>query len=188
MSHHHADRTEYRERQGAGARCGSGRLCRKPFGSEELMARIRAALRRPRRRSLPAFASEDLTIDLRSVLVRSRSQPVRLTPKNSICCVSGLNQGRPLAHRRLLQAVWGPTTETKPNIFACLSISFARRSNPTRTIRGTSIRSLGSGIALRPPLNSRLRKKPPATKTDPLVLKSSVFSRSLAAHLPQCSG
>jgi two-component system KDP operon response regulator KdpE len=82
----------------------------KPFGSEELMARIRAALRRVApAESLPPFLSSDLKIDFerRSVLVKG--EPVRLTPKEfELLHQLVANQGKAIPHRRLLQAVWGP--------------------------------------------------------------------------------
>jgi two-component system KDP operon response regulator KdpE len=82
----------------------------KPFGSEELMARIRAALRRAAPvESLPPFISNDLKVDFekRSVLVKG--QPVRLTPKEfELLHHLVTNRGKAQAHRRILQAVWGP--------------------------------------------------------------------------------
>src|SRR5579863_8599264 len=82
----------------------------KPFGSEELMARIRAGLRRSSAvESLPSFASRDLSVNFDKRLVTVKSQPVRLTPKEfDLLRYLVSNPGRPLAHRRLLQAVWGP--------------------------------------------------------------------------------
>src|SRR6202047_3454804 len=54
----------------------------KPFGAEELMARIRAALRRSApAESLPSFVSNDLVIDFEKRVVKAKGQPVRLTPK-----------------------------------------------------------------------------------------------------------
>lgn len=82
----------------------------KPFGSEELMARIRAALRRATpAEALPPFVSGDLKIDFekRSVLVKGA--PVRLTPKEfQLLQHLVAHQGKAQGHRRLLQAVWGP--------------------------------------------------------------------------------
>jgi two-component system KDP operon response regulator KdpE len=82
----------------------------KPFGSEELLARIRAALRRAAPGNLPpAFVSPDLEIDFERRKVTARGRPVRLTPKEfELLRVLVANQGKPLPHRRLLQAVWGP--------------------------------------------------------------------------------
>jgi len=82
----------------------------KPFGMEELLARIRAALRRTSSAEpTPAYISNDLEIDFerRKVLVQGR--PVRLTPKEfDLLRHLVANPGKPLEHRRLLQAVWGP--------------------------------------------------------------------------------
>lgn len=82
----------------------------KPFGSEELLARIRAALRRAApSESLPPFASGDLKIDFERRVVTVKGQPVRLTPKEfELLRHLVMNQGKALPHRRLLQAVWGP--------------------------------------------------------------------------------
>jgi len=82
----------------------------KPFGSEELMARIRAALRRTAPSDLPpAFSSADLKIDFEKRTVLVKGQPVRLTPKEfELLRHLVANQGKTVGHRRLLQAVWGP--------------------------------------------------------------------------------
>jgi two-component system KDP operon response regulator KdpE len=82
----------------------------KPFGIEELLARIRASLRRfSPEDSIPPFVSKDVSIDFetREVVVRGRA--VHLTPKEyEVLKHLVANQGKPLTHRRLLQAVWGP--------------------------------------------------------------------------------
>jgi len=82
----------------------------KPFGAEELMARIRAALRRSgQAESLPPFTSPNLTIDFEKRQVTKKGQPVRLTPKEfDLLRHLVANSGKSLGHRRLLQAVWGP--------------------------------------------------------------------------------
>jgi two-component system KDP operon response regulator KdpE len=82
----------------------------KPFGIEELLARIRAALRRfSPADAMPAFVSKDLSIDFESRLVNVRGHAVHLTPKEyDVLRYLVGNQGKPLTHRRLLQAVWGP--------------------------------------------------------------------------------
>ena len=82
----------------------------KPFGIEELLARIRAALRRyGPGDALPPFESRDLTIDFEARQVTVRDRDVHLTPKEyDVLKHLVANQGKPLTHRRLLQAVWGP--------------------------------------------------------------------------------
>lgn len=82
----------------------------KPFGIEELIARIRATLRRasPPEQAL-RFASKDLTIDFQKRQVVSRRRAVHLTPKEfELLRFLVANEGKPVSHRRLLQAVWGP--------------------------------------------------------------------------------
>ena len=82
----------------------------KPFGIEELLARIRAALRRySPGEEVPPFASKDMTIDFENREVTVRGKGVHLTPKEyDVLKHLVANQGKPLTHRRLLQSVWGP--------------------------------------------------------------------------------
>ncbi|HXZ12243.1 MAG TPA: response regulator transcription factor [Candidatus Sulfotelmatobacter sp.] len=82
----------------------------KPFGAPELLARIRAALRRSAAgETTPAFVSDDLHIDFAKRAVTVRGNGVRLTPKEfELLRHLVANQGKALGHRRLLQAVWGP--------------------------------------------------------------------------------
>jgi two-component system KDP operon response regulator KdpE len=82
----------------------------KPFGSDELMARIRAALRRSSSaEELPTFETPDLKIDFSKRVVTVGGNHVRLTPKEfELLRQLVANQGKALPHRRLLQAVWGP--------------------------------------------------------------------------------
>jgi two-component system KDP operon response regulator KdpE len=81
----------------------------KPFGMEELLARIRAALRRTSAESMPSLNSPELTIDFDRRLVTVRGDAVRLTPKEfQLLRQLVASQGKPISHRRLLQAVWGP--------------------------------------------------------------------------------
>jgi two-component system, OmpR family, KDP operon response regulator KdpE len=82
----------------------------KPFGIEELLARIRAALRRyAPGDAIPTFVAKDLTIDFESRQMTVRGRDVHLTPKefDVLKHLVG-NIGKPMSHRRLLQSVWGP--------------------------------------------------------------------------------
>jgi two-component system, OmpR family, KDP operon response regulator KdpE len=82
----------------------------KPFGMPELLARIRAALRRAAPgEELPALVAKDLSIDFSARKVTVRGRQVHLTPKEfDLLRQLVAGQGKPLSHRRLLQSVWGP--------------------------------------------------------------------------------
>jgi two-component system KDP operon response regulator KdpE len=87
----------------------------KPFGTDELLARIRVALRHAARLSVteePVRHFGDLTIDLARRLVLVRGQEVHLTPKEyELLRVFALQAGKVLTHRTLLRAVWGGAYE-----------------------------------------------------------------------------
>lgn len=82
----------------------------KPFATEELLARIRAALRRSSSEEpLPRIETPELGVDLESRMVIVRGQRVHLTPKEfDVLRLLVIQQGRALTHKRILQAVWGP--------------------------------------------------------------------------------
>jgi DNA-binding response OmpR family regulator len=84
----------------------------KPFGVEELMARVRAALRRGTPGSTPLRAPlvlDELTIDLAERKVTVGERPVALTRTEfDLLAHLALNAGRVLTHRALLEAAWGP--------------------------------------------------------------------------------
>src|SRR5712692_11382944 len=82
----------------------------KPFGTEELVARIRAVLRRQADLSSgePIVRSGDLEIDLAHRMVRVKGEPVHLTPTEyELLRYLGLHAGKPVTHTTLLRQVWG---------------------------------------------------------------------------------
>jgi two-component system KDP operon response regulator KdpE len=82
----------------------------KPFGIEELLARVRASLRRhPSAESLPSFVSRELSVDFEQRRVTVGGEIVHLAPKEfEVLRYLIANQGKPVSHRRLLQSIWGP--------------------------------------------------------------------------------
>jgi len=82
----------------------------KPFGIEELLARVRASLRRhSSEEALPAFQSKDLSVDFEERRVMVSGEVVHLAPKEfEVLKHLIAQQGKPVSHRRLLQSVWGP--------------------------------------------------------------------------------
>jgi len=90
----------------------------KPFGPEELLARIRVALRRvPVEDQEPAgkLTAGDLTIDYdRRRAVRENTE-IRLTPKEfDLLSLLARNADRVLTHRAILKAIWGPNAVGQP--------------------------------------------------------------------------
>jgi two-component system KDP operon response regulator KdpE len=87
----------------------------KPFGMNELLARIRAALRRAggsSRAGAAVLQHGDLRLDLERRLVTVRGQPVHLTPKEyEMLRYLVANVGKLITHRMLLRAVWGAEYE-----------------------------------------------------------------------------
>jgi len=108
----------------------------KPFGIEELLARIRAALRRySPDDTLPSFVSKDLMINFEARQVTVRDRAVHLTPKEyEVLKHLVASQGKPLTHRRLLQSVWGPDygEETENLRVVINQLRKKIEANPTR--------------------------------------------------------
>jgi two-component system KDP operon response regulator KdpE len=88
----------------------------KPFGADELLARVRAALRR---RGAPlesaSLEAGDFRIDLDGRRVHIRGNEVRLTPKEfDLFVYLARHPNRVLTHRTLLEAVWGEASQEQP--------------------------------------------------------------------------
>jgi two-component system KDP operon response regulator KdpE len=83
----------------------------KPFGVEELLARVRATLRRAGsvlESSLPAYRYEELEVDFSARRVRVDGRDVSLTSKQyDVLAYLARNAGKVLTHRQILQAAWG---------------------------------------------------------------------------------
>jgi two-component system, OmpR family, KDP operon response regulator KdpE len=83
----------------------------KPFRLRELVARLRAVLRRTQARDAArpvVLMAGDLEIDVERHLLRKAGQPVHLAPKEfELLAFMMQNQGMPLTHARLLRSVWG---------------------------------------------------------------------------------
>jgi two-component system KDP operon response regulator KdpE len=88
----------------------------KPFGTDELFARIRAALRHrlQQRGERPVFSSGDLSVDLVRRIVLVRDAEVKLSPKEyDILRLLVAHAGKVLTHRYLLNEVWGGETDVQ---------------------------------------------------------------------------
>jgi two-component system KDP operon response regulator KdpE len=106
----------------------------KPFGPEELLARIRVALRRKEHARIEEsgqISAGDLTIDYdRRRVVRS-GEEIRLTPKEfELLSLLARNADRVLTHRAILKAVWGPNAVEQPEHLWTLIAQLRKRIEP----------------------------------------------------------
>jgi two-component system KDP operon response regulator KdpE len=101
----------------------------KPFGTGELLARIRAALRRVSNPDgEPIFVLGDLTVDLAQRIVRLREQNVQLTPTEySLLKAFVIHANRLLTHRQLVREVWGGAHYEDSHHLLRVNISNLRR-------------------------------------------------------------
>jgi two-component system, OmpR family, KDP operon response regulator KdpE len=106
----------------------------KPFGMNELVARLRAATRRAAAASddEPAVNTEHFTIDLvaKRVILASGTD-VRLTPTEwQVLEVLARNRGRLVTGRQLLQDVWGPAYGTETHYLRVYMAQLRRKLEP----------------------------------------------------------
>jgi len=90
----------------------------KPFSVNELLARVRAALRRATAADgsdAPSIEAGDIKINVPARTVTVRDQEVRLTPKEfDLLVYLAKHPGKVITHRVLLAAVWGPNSVEQP--------------------------------------------------------------------------
>jgi two-component system KDP operon response regulator KdpE len=90
---------------------GASDYITKPFGTEELLARVRAALRHRllEQGERPVFRLKDLEVDLVRRIVTRRQERIHLTPKEyDLLRLLIAHAGKVLTHRQLLREIWGP--------------------------------------------------------------------------------
>ncbi|GAB3918760.1 DNA-binding response regulator [Microlunatus endophyticus] len=103
----------------------------KPFGMDELLARLRANLRRSQpadEASEPVVTAGSLEIDLAARRVTRDGRPVRLTPTEwHFLEVLVRHRGRLVSHQQLLTEVWGPGYRTETNYLRVYSAQLRRK-------------------------------------------------------------
>jgi two-component system, OmpR family, KDP operon response regulator KdpE len=94
---------------------GADDYATKPFSIQELLARVRAHLRRAPERVTAAIETGDFVIDVTAHTVTVQGKPVHLTPKEfDLLLHLARNAGKVMAHRALLTAVWGAQSAHQP--------------------------------------------------------------------------
>jgi two-component system KDP operon response regulator KdpE len=105
----------------------------KPFGMDELLARLRAAVRRASPApDEPVVTTEHFTVDLAAKrVIRDGGGNVSLTPTEwQLLEVLVRNRGRLVTQRQLLQEVWGPAYETESNYLRVYVAQLRRKLEP----------------------------------------------------------
>jgi two-component system KDP operon response regulator KdpE len=106
----------------------------KPFGSEELLARIRVALRRLEEGEAPEverLAVADLIIDFNRRRVLRGEEEIRLTPKEfELLALLAHNADRVLTHRTILKAIWGANAVEQPEHLWVLMAQLRKKIEP----------------------------------------------------------
>jgi two-component system KDP operon response regulator KdpE len=106
----------------------------KPFGVEELLARLRAALRRAQPSREPVFAVGELSIDLEKHAVSRAGEPIRLTPHEfDLLRFLAENEGKLLTHRMILKEVWGPAYQVESHYLHVYVSQLRRKIEPDPT-------------------------------------------------------
>jgi two-component system KDP operon response regulator KdpE len=125
----------------------------KPFGTEELMARLRAVLRRGgEEETEPKVSVGDLEIDVAGRSVRRDGVEVHLTPiEFDLLRVLATHRGKLVTHRQLLHEVWGPGYETETHYLRVHFAHIRSKLEPEPSQPRYLITEPGIGYRLREP-------------------------------------
>jgi len=124
----------------------------KPFGMDELLARLRAAVRRASPApDEPVVTTPDFTVDLADKRVTRDDADVRLTPTEwQLLEVLVRNADRLVTQRQLLQEVWGPEYQTEGNYLRVYVAQLRRKLEPDPSRPRHLLTEPGMGYRFRP--------------------------------------
>lgn len=130
----------------------------KPFSITELLARVRAHLRRhggPADPEPTSIQAGDFLIDIAAHRVSLRGQELHLSPKEfDLLLLLARNAGRVMSHKVLLRGIWGPSGEEQPDYLRVLVAQLRKRID----VPGTE-----SYIESEPWIGYRFRAEPPVS-------------------------
>ncbi len=122
----------------------------KPFGMDELLARVRVALRAPIVSTEAVVVTPDFTVDLGAKRVRRDGQDVRLTATEwQVVELLARNPGRLVTKSELLEKVWG-LREAKNNYVSVFLVAIRRKLEPDPSHPRYLITEPGSGVRFVP--------------------------------------
>jgi two-component system, OmpR family, KDP operon response regulator KdpE len=121
----------------------------KPVGIDELLARLRAALRRTSVSGKPVITIGELVVDMQKRTVSVAGKPVHLTPHQyELLRLLALNEGKLLTQRTLLQEVWGPGYDGAANLLHVNVSQLRRKIEPDRARPRYVLTEPGAGYRL----------------------------------------
>jgi len=128
----------------------------KPFGMDELLARLRAALRRASPASEPMIEIGELVIDLVKHAVNVAGRPVPLTPNEfELLRYLAQNEGKLLTHPMILREVWGPRYGSESHYLHVYVSQLRRKIEPDPARPRYLLTEPGAGYRLVNPLAAR---------------------------------
>jgi two-component system, OmpR family, KDP operon response regulator KdpE len=124
----------------------------KPFGMDELLARLRAAIRRGAAEPAPpTVVTDDFTVDLAAGRVLRDGVDVKLTPTEwHLLEVLVRNAGRVVDHARLLTEVWGPAYAEQTNYLRVYVATLRRKLEPDAADPRHLLTEAGRGYRFEP--------------------------------------
>ena len=125
----------------------------KPVGLDELLARLRAVLRRTTTTGEPIITVGELVVDLQKRAVTVQGQPVHLTPHQfALLRMLATNEGKLLTHKVLLQEVWGPGYDDATNLLHVNISQLRKKIEPDRAHPRYLVTEPGAGYRLVQPI------------------------------------
>jgi two-component system, OmpR family, KDP operon response regulator KdpE len=129
----------------------------KPFGVDELLARLRAALRRGTTAADSVIAVGELEVDVPNRSVSLAGDRVKLSPHEfDLLRVLAQNQGKLLTHRTLLREVWGPAYQVEAHYLHVYVSHLRRKIEPDPSSPRYLLTEPGAGYRLVDPSGSEL--------------------------------
>jgi two-component system KDP operon response regulator KdpE len=125
----------------------------KPFGTDELLARLRAALRRASPDGGPLLEIGELVLDLDKRTVSIAGKPVSLTPNEyNLLRLFARNEGKLLTHPTILREVWGPAYDEESHYLHVYVSQLRRKLEPDPARPRYLLTEPGAGYRLVNPL------------------------------------
>jgi two-component system, OmpR family, KDP operon response regulator KdpE len=135
---------------------GADDYVQKPFGVDELIARLRAVLRRAGPSGDPVLEIGELVVDVENRAVAMAGQAVQLTPHEfELLRVLAQNEGKLLTHPAILREVWGPAYGEESHYLHVYVSQLRRKIEPDPARPRYLLTVPGAGYRLVNPLATR---------------------------------